>query len=137
MPVLRIMGTGLFWRLWELSQRSMHMGQQVMGLQGCGSREPMCAPRLVPPTQVCALTFMNSPMAWMVLVVWDASSRVGERMRLCGLRQANPHIRSADIAHSDGHRQEIDATECLRAQQALPDEAAKHAWAEQKGSAEP
>ena len=57
----------------------------------------MCAPRLVPPTHVCALTFMNSPMAWMVFVVCDASSRVGERMRLCGLRQATP-IRSADIA---------------------------------------
>ena len=79
----------------------------------------MCAPRLVPPTQVCALTFMNSPMAWMVFVVCDASSRVGERMRLCGLRQATP-IMSADIAHPDVHRQKIDATECLWARQESP-----------------
>jgi len=47
----------------------------------------MCAPKLVPPTQVCALIFMNSPTAEIVFVVCAANSLVGESMRLCGLHR--------------------------------------------------
>lgn len=45
------------------------------------------APKLVPPTHVCALTFMNSATAWIVFVVCAASSLVGESIRLCGLHE--------------------------------------------------
>lgn len=63
---------------------------QAAGLTQTGSCEGEAlkgAPKLVPPTQVCALIFMNSPTAEMVFVVCAANSLVGESMRLCGLHR--------------------------------------------------
>lgn len=56
------------------------------GTEGLGQN--VFAPKLVPPTHVCALIFMNSATARMVFVVCAANSRVGESMRLCGLHHS-------------------------------------------------